>query len=129
MGVPREFSFRFLSNVVVDRQYLEPLANTLHFGSGSGSTRGINGVPMAWAVSRTDMPGQRFSRRSDHCLLTAPYLSALAYIMLLGPNAGLLNKALKTVFGLQEAPSTSSAWGRRLRHCRAPLLVRLLYDH
>jgi iron(III) transport system permease protein len=105
LGIPREFSLRFIQNLFVDSQYLEPLINTLVLGFAVMVCVVLMGVPMAWGVARTDMPGQKFFRSAPLvAFLTAPYLSALAYIMLLGPNAGLLNKAIKSVFGLQESP-------------------------
>ncbi|MCL4464963.1 MAG: iron ABC transporter permease [Chloroflexi bacterium] len=105
LGLPRDFSTRFITNVIVDTQYMEPLLNTLVLGFAVMVAVVVMGVPMAWGVARTDMPGQKFFRSAPLvAFLTAPYLSALAYIMLLGPNAGLLNKAIRAVFGLQQAP-------------------------
>jgi iron(III) transport system permease protein len=105
VGQPKELTIDYLVRTVTQSQYLEPLLNTLQLGLFVAIGTTVMGVPMAWAVARTDMPGRAFFRSvSTIAFLTAPYLSALAYIMLLGPNAGLLNKALKTVFGLQDAP-------------------------
>lgn len=105
MGQPRELTLGYLAKTVTQSQYLEPLLNTLQLGVFVAIGTTVMGVPMAWAVARTDMPGRAFFRSvSTIAFLTAPYLSALAYIMLLGPNAGLLNKGVKAVFGLQDAP-------------------------
>lgn len=105
LGMPDEFSLSYLASIVSDPQYLEPLVNTLILGASVAVCVVVFGVPMAWAVARTDMPGRKFFRSAPTiAFLTAPYLSSLAYIMLLGPNAGLLNKALKSVFGLQSSP-------------------------
>ena len=51
-------------------------------------------MPLAWAVARTDIGGKHFI---DLCAISVflcpPYLNAVAWIFLAGPNAGLLNKA------------------------------------
>src|SRR5262249_58852421 len=58
-----------------------------------------------WATARSDMP----LRRSVHALvalsyITPPYLTALAYIILLGPDAGHFNRLLRWLLGLEGAP-------------------------
>jgi iron(III) transport system permease protein len=54
------------------------------------------GVPLAWATARSDMP----LRKTVHALvalsyITPPYLTALAYIILMGPDAGHFNRLLR----------------------------------
>jgi iron(III) transport system permease protein len=57
-------------------------------------------VPMAWAVSRTDMPGKGLIRALTlGAFITPPYLGALAWILLAGPNAGWLNVAYRSITG------------------------------
>ena len=105
LGVPRELTLDHILATIQQSQYIEPLVNTLILGFAVSFLVLIAGVPMAWAVTRTDMPGQGFFRSAPAiAFLTAPYLSALAYIMLLGPNAGLLSKFIMSVTGLQELP-------------------------
>ena len=105
LGQPRELTLAYLAKTITESQYVEPLWNTVVLGVCVAILSALMGVPMAWAVARTDMPGQKFFRAAPTiAFLTAPYLSSLAWIMLLGPNAGLINKALKSLFGLQQAP-------------------------
>ena len=61
--------------------------------------------PLAWLVGRTDMPGKKTYRT----LLVAsymipPYVGAIAWVQLLNPSVGYMNKILKWLFNLQTAP-------------------------
>ena len=50
-------------------------------------------VPIAWGVSRTDMPAKGLVRALIlGAFITPPYLGAIGWILLAGPNAGWLNK-------------------------------------
>ena len=58
-------------------------------------------LPMAWAVARTDMPGRQFVRVSVLVAFVIPnFISVIAWILLLGPNAGLINVFLRETFGI-----------------------------
>lgn len=75
-------------------RYVQSLLNTLVMGLGTASLAILLGVPLAWACVRTDMPARGFVRL---CVLAAfiipPYLGAVGWVLLAGPNAGWLNKA------------------------------------
>src|SRR6185503_17356376 len=43
-------------------RHLQALWNTLQFGAGVAVLAVIFGVPLAWAISRTDMPAKGFIR-------------------------------------------------------------------
>ena len=59
---------------------------------------------MAWAVSRTDMPGKMAIRLLTlGTFITPPYLGALAWIFLAGPNAGWLNGIWRGASGVEGA--------------------------
>jgi len=63
------------------------------------------GFPVAWAVSRTNMPVRGSIRNLVLAsFITPPYLGALAWIFLLGPQAGKLNLLLRQLFGLKQMP-------------------------
>ena len=69
------------------------LLNSLHLGVGAALLAAVLGIPMAWAVSRTDMPGKGFVRLMVlAAFITPPYLGAIGWILLAGPNSGWLNK-------------------------------------
>ena len=72
---------------------------------GTGVVSVVLGVPLAWATARSDMP----LRRTMQALvalayITPPYLTAIAYIILLGPDAGYFNRALQLVTGGTRGP-------------------------
>ena len=57
-------------------------------------------VPMAWAVSRTDMPGRQVLRSLIiAAFVMPPYLGAVGWILLAGPNSGWINVALRALMG------------------------------
>jgi iron(III) transport system permease protein len=58
-------------------------------------------LPMAWAVARTNMPGRQFVRVSVLVAFVIPnFISVIAWILLLGPNAGLINVFVRETFGI-----------------------------
>ena len=58
------------------------------------------GAPMAWLTARTDVPGRGAIRALMLAsFVTPPFLGAFAWVMLAGPNAGLLNKLYRDVTG------------------------------
>lgn len=63
------------------------------------------GVPMAYAVARTDMPLQRLIRSvTVASFITPSFLLAFAYVLLMGPNAGLINRVLAAMAGAEQGP-------------------------
>jgi iron(III) transport system permease protein len=57
---------------------------------------------MSWLVSRTDLPGKRLLRLLVLAsFVTPPFLGAFAWVLLGGPNAGLLNQWYYGLFGLK----------------------------
>ncbi|GAC1552597.1 MAG: iron ABC transporter permease [Beijerinckiaceae bacterium] len=74
-------------------RHLEALANSLELGAGVSILATLFGVPIAWAISRTDMPAKGFIRLMTFAaFITPPYLGAIGWILLAGPNSGWLNK-------------------------------------
>jgi iron(III) transport system permease protein len=84
---------------------VEALWNSLVLGASSGVLCLAFGVPMAWALSRTDMP---FKGLVWVCILGTfiipPYLGAVGWILLAGPNAGWLNRAVVALTGSAAGP-------------------------
>ena len=83
-------------------RYVNALVNSLLLGLASATLSVIMAVPMAWAVSRTDMP---FKGLTWAVVLGAfilpPYLSAIGWILLAGPNSGFVNVWWSNITGLQ----------------------------
>src|SRR5262245_36115205 len=74
-------------------RHLAALGNSLELGVGVALMAGLFGVPIAWAISRTDMPLKSFVRLMIlGAFITPPYLGAIGWILLAGPNSGWLNK-------------------------------------
>ena len=86
-------------------RYVEALINSLILGLSVGALVTVFGVPMAWAVSRTDMPGKGLVWAAVLGTFIVPnYLSAVAWILLAGPNAGWLNRAWTALTGAEAGP-------------------------
>src|SRR5215212_949027 len=84
--------------------YYNALLNTIYLGAGGGGISVINGVPIAWAVSRTNMPARGAVRALvGVSYITPPFLSSIAYVVLLAPNAGAVNMAFKAI-GFERGP-------------------------
>ena len=63
------------------------------------------GVPMAWAVSRTDMPAKGLVWAAILGTFIMPsYLGAVGWILLAGPNAGWLNRLYVDLTGAAAGP-------------------------
>src|ERR1700684_430639 len=74
-------------------RHLQALLNSLELGVGVALLATLFGVPIAGAISRTDMPGKAFIRLMVFAaFVTPPYLGAVGWILLAGPNSGWLNK-------------------------------------
>ena len=66
--------------------------NTLVLAFWVGLASIAVGAPLAWLTARTDLPGKGALRALVMAsFVTPPFLGAFAWVMLAGPNAGLLN--------------------------------------
>jgi iron(III) transport system permease protein len=69
-------------------------------------------LPMAWGISRTTMPGKQFIRLAVLVAFVMPnFITAIAWILLAGPNAGLINVFLREFFGVARGWSVFSQGG------------------
>jgi iron(III) transport system permease protein len=60
----------------------------------------VIGVPLAWAVVRTDLPGRQFVKlTATLSYLSPPFLIAIAYVNLFSPRAGVINAFLRHATG------------------------------
>ncbi|GAB3628898.1 ABC transporter permease [Pandoraea terrae] len=81
-------------------RHLQALFNSFELGIGVALLSGVFGVPIAWAISRTDMPAKSLVRLMVFgAFITPPYLGAISSILLAGPNSGWLNKAWMALSG------------------------------
>lgn len=85
------------------RRYVQALINTLVMGAGVAVLSALFAVPLAWACARTDMPFKGFIRLSVlAAFVTPPYLGAVGWILLAGPNSGWVNRAWVALTGATE---------------------------
>lgn len=83
-----------------DAQLQKALWNTVVMAFWVGLASLAVGAPLAWLTARTDLPGQSLIRGLIMAsFVTPPFLGAFAWVMLAGPNAGLLNKIYRSVTG------------------------------
>lgn len=86
-------------------RYLEALVNSLILGASSAGLCLLFGVPLAWALSRTDMPGKSLIWISIlGTFIIPPYLGAVGWMLLAGPNAGWLNRLAVELTGAARGP-------------------------
>ena len=81
-------------------RYIQALINTLVMGAGTAALATIFAVPLAWACARTDMPLRGSIRLAVlAAFIMPPYLAAVGWILLAGPNSGWINKAWMALTG------------------------------
>jgi iron(III) transport system permease protein len=113
----KAFTLDHYRHLFVDPAFVKPLVTTLWTSAAVGVLCVISAAPMAWLVARTDLPGKRLMRTLILAsFVTPPFLGAFAWVLLGGPNAGLLNKWYYALFDLKPFVDDSlinifSAWG------------------
>lgn len=97
-----------LHNYVVvlgQTRFLDAAKNSLILATGAGTLGTVAGVPMAWAVARTDMPARGLIRALVIVAFsTPPFLGAIAWILLAAPNSGWLNRVIASSTGAAHGP-------------------------
>jgi iron(III) transport system permease protein len=107
-GFPGEGGPLTLQNFVdvyADAGTYEVLVNTLLFALGSVAVALLFAVPLSWLLMRTDVP----FKKTFYVLLTVGilipvFLRTIAWILLLSPRIGLLNRWLVEIFNLARPP-------------------------
>src|SRR5215510_7212614 len=93
--------FDRFAEVLSGRLYLSALQNSLILGAWTGLFSLAIGLSLAWAVSRTDVPGKGLLKATATLsYLSPPFLTAIAFVYLFSPNAGLINVIMRDVAGL-----------------------------
>ena len=83
-------------------RYLLGFRNSLLLGFSVACLCLLFAVPMAWGVSRTNMPGKTLIQILVlSTFVTPPFLGATSWILLAGPNAGWINRAYMGIFGAE----------------------------
>jgi iron(III) transport system permease protein len=88
------------ARVAQDPALLKALWNTVVLSFWVGLASIAVGAPLAWLTARTDLPAKGLIRSLVLAsFVTPPFLGAFAWVMLAGPNAGLLNVLWRDVTG------------------------------
>lgn len=82
--------------------FANTLVNSWVFALGSAALAMAIGVTLAVLVARTDMPFKRFARLTAILsFVSPPWLTAMAYVYVASPNAGILNQMIFAVAGFK----------------------------
>src|SRR5918996_3332578 len=94
-------SLEHFREALSSRLYVQALKNSLVLGGCTAALSVLIGLPLAWAVSRTNTPAKRFTPLTAVVsYVTPPFLTAIAFVNLFSPNAGLVNRFLRDVAGM-----------------------------
>jgi iron(III) transport system permease protein len=95
------FTLEYFTEAFSGRLYVQALLNSLILGAWTGLFSLLLGLPLAWAVARTNIPGKPLiTLTANLSYLSPPFLTAIAFVNLFGPNAGLINAFSRDVLGL-----------------------------
>src|SRR5581483_2924443 len=95
------FTLSEFQEALSGRLYVQALLNSLILGAWTGLFSILIGVPLAWAISRTNVPGKRLIQiTANLSYLSPPFLTAIAFVYLFSPNSGLVNLFLREVMGI-----------------------------
>ncbi len=99
------FTLGHYVQVFSEPELLTTFVNTLWVGVWTVALSAVLAVPLAWGVTRTDMPFRGLVPVMVMVsFATTSFLSAVAWIILLGPRAGVLNVYLRDLLGLAQNP-------------------------
>lgn len=93
-------SLRAYRSVVTGPRFPGLVANTLVFAAGSSALGLVVGAAMAWIVARTNAIGKRLAYAITFIGFALPgMLWVIGWVLLLGPENGMLNQLGRHVFG------------------------------
>ncbi len=102
---PAIFSFQNYGDLFSAPETLTMLANSLRFALGSSLIALTLGTLVAWIVERTNTPFKNIAYLSAFTSFAIPgIIKVIGWILILGPEAGLLNVFLKELFSLTSSP-------------------------
>jgi iron(III) transport system permease protein len=94
-----ELTIQNYVEVFTRKGLIEALMNSLMLGFFVPLGCLVLGLPMAWMVSRTNMPGKLFVRAFAGIAFVIPsFIGSIGWIFLLAPNSGQLNKLFRAWF-------------------------------
>src|SRR5262249_8647097 len=94
----RGLTIDYFRDALSGRLYVQAVLNSLILGAWTGLFSVLIGLPLAWAVSRTNVPWKPLiTATASLAYLSPPFLTAIAFVNLWGPNAGLVNTFVRAV--------------------------------
>ncbi len=108
--LPTEFSLSTTGLINYTTVYTDPgtyqlFTNTVIYVFGSVAVGIAFAASLAWLVERTNLPWKVLVYAGIPMTLAVPgMLQAMAWVLLLSPRIGFINKLLMGVFGLDQAP-------------------------
>ena len=91
--------------VLSDKDTYSALLNSLIIAIGTTFISTLFGVFFAWLVARTDLPFKKFMKIMFLVPFMLPsFIGALAWKILLSPNAGYINRLFVKIFNLSSSP-------------------------
>ena len=109
-SLPTDFTFSKLSFENYPKVWLDPATydivyNTTVYVLGATAVGVSLAAILAWLVERTNIPGKLWIYAGVPLALAVPgLLQAMAWVLMLSPRSGFINKYLMSTFGLSEAP-------------------------
>jgi iron(III) transport system permease protein len=86
--------------LVTAKGMIQPIINSIILAFSTAAISTLLGVPLAWLVSRTNMPGRGLIRMLTlGAFVTPSFIGALGWILLAAPNAGWLNTLYRQISG------------------------------
>jgi iron(III) transport system permease protein len=99
------YSLRHYADVFFDAFTYEVLWNSVLFQVVTLIVAFALALPIAWLVERTNFPGKpAVFTLMTVALLIPGFAVALGWVFLLHPRIGVINQALMSLFGLEDAP-------------------------
>jgi iron(III) transport system permease protein len=96
------FTLANFAALVNDVTLRKPFLVAIGMALGVGALSCAIATPLAWLVSRTDLPGRRVVRALvTASFVTPPFLGAIAWEILAAPNSGVVNVAYRALTGGQ----------------------------
>ncbi|MES3004308.1 MAG: iron ABC transporter permease [Pseudomonadota bacterium] len=96
------FTLANFASLVNDATMRKPFLVAIAMALGVGVLSCAIATPLAWLVSRTDLPGRRVVRALvTASFVTPPFLGAIAWEILAAPNSGLINVLYRFLAGTE----------------------------
>jgi iron(III) transport system permease protein len=100
------FTMANFASLVTDVTMRRPFLVAIGMALGVGALSCVIATPLAWLVSRTDLPGRRVVRALvTASFVTPPFLGAIAWEILAAPNSGIINVLYRYFTGAEQYES------------------------